>query len=177
MNYYWGFAFIFSVLLAHFPSADHLTLITVYRVGTFFIQTEPNFGKKILTNKLQPFKCLKFKKVACYPGQFGQFVWIGFFPHLSPHRLVSVLKINSKVVLFEWKLACLTNQQSWTYLVIIHSSRVEVGDLCCDHCDSKWVCCDPCDSKWVCCDLVRPKYLPDFARPKTNMLRSYDAFS
>ena len=68
--------------------------------------------------------------------------------------------------------------------------RVEVGDLCgdhcdskwvccdhcdpnrvcCDHCDSKWVCCDHCDSKWVCCDHCDPNWVCcnhcDFARPK-----------
>ena len=60
-------------------------------------------------------------------------------------------------------------------------TRIEVVDLCCDHCDSKcvscdhcysnWVCCDHCDSKWACCDFVRPTYLRGFMRPKKGMLR------
>ena len=37
------------------------------------------------------------------------------------------------------------------------------------------VCCDHCDSKSVCCDFVRRKYLRDFARPKTDMLRFCDS--
>ena len=63
-------------------------------------------------------------------------------------------------------------------------TRVEVGDLCCDHCDSNRVCCDHCNPKWVCCDFARPKknYATlrepnkaccDFARPKTDMLRLF----
>ena len=37
--------------------------------------------------------------------------------------------------------------------------------------DPNKVSCDHFDSKWVCCDFVRPKYLRDFVRPKTDMLQ------
>ena len=37
--------------------------------------------------------------------------------------------------------------------------------------DTNEVCCYHCDSKWVCCILVRPNYLRDFARPKTDIMR------
>ena len=41
------------------------------------------------------------------------------------------------------------------------TTRIEVGDFCCNH----------CDSKWVCCDFVWPKKLRNFTQPKPDMLR------
>ena len=38
-------------------------------------------------------------------------------------------------------------------------TRVEVGDLCCDYCDTKWLFCDHCDTNRVCCDHCDSEWL------------------
>ena len=90
----------------------------------------------------------------------------------SPGRVIGLMFQSTRPKMLSFRPACLKMAMVWPTWSGIFGSRVEVGDLCCDHCHPNQVCCDHCDSKWIYCYFARPmNFLFDFAWSKEDMLR------